>query len=249
MSRVNHRPARRYPPGMRPLSLWRHEVRRAGWAALLPPLVVAVGLGAVAVDGATRLDQPDSATALVLHSLLEVALPLAAGMVAANLVGRDPAIELQLTLPTPYRSTILRRLVVTVGWVAVIALTVATFMVAGGWWHRWPEAHPALAGQLTWLAPTLCLCGLGLLAGALSGSPAVASIVVATLWVFEYAAVGPLQEHRWSRLLYLFATTRGTLDRDWTANRLTLVAAGVAMTAAGWLLLRRPSRLLTKEAE
>jgi hypothetical protein len=249
VSRVNHRPARRYPPGMRPLSLWRHEVRRAGWAALLPPLVAAVGLGAVAVDGATRLDQPDSATALVLHSLLEVALPLAAGMVAANLVGRDPAIELQLTLPTPYRSTILRRLVVTVGWVAVIALTVATFMVAGGWWHRWPEAHPALAGQLTWLAPTLCLCGLGLLAGALSGSPAVASIVVATLWIFEYAAVGPLQEHRWSRLLYLFATTRGTLDRDWTANRLTLVAAGVAMTAAGWLLLRRPSRLLTKEAE
>ncbi|HEX8134443.1 MAG TPA: hypothetical protein VF880_13590, partial [Actinomycetes bacterium] len=64
-----------------------------------------------------------------------------------------------------------------------------------------------------------------------------------------YAAVGPLQEHRWSRLLYLFATTRGTVDQDWTANRLTLLAAGVAMTAAGWLLLRRPSRLLTKEAE
>jgi hypothetical protein len=82
-----------------------------------------------------------------------------------------------------------------------------------------------------------------------SGSPAVASIVVATLWVFEYAAAGLLQEQRWSRLLYLFATTRSTVDRDWTANRLTLVAAGIAMTAAGWLLLRRPSRLLTKEAE
>jgi hypothetical protein len=234
---------------MRPLSLWHHEVRRAGWTALLAPLLAAVGLAAVAADGAIRLDQPDNITALVLHSMLEVALPLAAGMVAANLVGRDPAIELQLTLPTPYRSTILRRLVVTAGWVAVIALATATFMVASGWWHRWPEAHPALAGQLTWLAPTLCLCGLGLLAGALSGSPAVASVVVASLWVFEYAAAGLLQEHRWSRLLYLFATTRGEVDRDWAANRLTLVAAGVAMTAAGWLLLRRPSRLLTKEAE
>jgi hypothetical protein len=249
VSRGNHRPARRYLPGMQPLSLWRHEVRRVGWAAPLAPLLAAVGLAAVAVDSAIRLDQPDSSTALVLHSLLEVALPLAAGMVAANLVGRDPAIELQLTLPTPYRSTILRRLVVTVGWVAAVALTTAAFMVASGWWHRWPETHPALAGQLAWLAPTLCLCGLGLLAGALSGSPAVASIVVATLWVFEYAAAGPLQEQRWSRLLYLFATTRSTVDRDWTANRLTLVAAGVAMTAAGWLLLRRPSRLLTKEAE
>ena len=93
------------------------------------------------------------------------------------------------------------------------------------------------------------LCGLGLLAGVVSGSPAVASVVVASLWVFEYAAVGPLQEHRWSRLLCLFATTRGTVAQDWAANRLTLLAAGAAMTSAGWLLLRRPSRLLTKEAE
>src|SRR6266511_2753538 len=246
---VNRRPLGRYLPGMRPLSLWRHEVRRAGWAALLAPLAAAVGLAVLAVDGAIRLDQPDQSTALVLQSLLELALPLAAGMGAANLVGRDPAVELQLTLPTAYRSTILRRLLVTAGWVALVALTTAAFMVASGWWHRWPEAHPALAGQLTWLAPNLCLTGLGLLAGALSGSPAVASIVVASLWVFEYAAVGQLQEHRWSRLLYLFATTRGTVDKDWTANRLTLLAAGVAMTAAGWLLLRRPSRLLTKEAE
>jgi len=247
--RVNHRPVGRYLPGMRPISLWRHEMHRAGWAALFTPLAAAVGLVLVAADGAIRLDQPSHGTALVLQSLLELALPLAAGMGAANLVGRDPVVELQLTLPTAYRTTILRRLVVTAGWVAAIALTTATFMVASGWWHRWPEAHPALAGQLTWLAPTLCLCGLGLLAGAVSGSPAVASIVVASLWLFEYAAVGLLQEHRWSRLLYLFATTRGTVAQDWAANRLTLLMAGAAMTFAGWLLLRRPSRLLTKEAE
>ena len=247
--RVNHRPVGRYLPGMRPISLWRHEMHRAGWAALFTPLAAAVGLVLVAADGAIRLDQPSHGTALVLQSLLELALPLAAGMGAANLVGRDPVLELQLTLPTAYRTTVLRRLVVTASWVAVIALTTATFMVASGWWHRWPEAHPALAGQLTWLAPTLCLCGLGLLAGAVSGSPAVASIVVASLWLFEYAAVGLLQEHRWSRLLYLFATTRGTVAQDWAANRLTLLMAGAAMTFAGWLLLRRPSRLLTKEAE
>jgi hypothetical protein len=30
-------------------------------------------------------------------------------------------VELQLTLPTAYRTTILRRLVATAGWVAVIA--------------------------------------------------------------------------------------------------------------------------------
>jgi hypothetical protein len=234
---------------MRPLALWGHEARRAGWAALLAPLAAAGLLVAMAVDGAARLDQPSQSTALVLQSLLELALPLAAGVGAANLVGRDPAVELQLTLPTAYRATILRRLAVTAGWAALVALAVAAAMVASGWWHRWPEAQPALAGQLTWLAPTLCLSGLGLLAGALSASPALATSVVAALWVFEYAANGLLQQHRWWRLLYLFATTRGTVDRDWAANRLTLLLAGAAMTFAGWLLLRHPSRLLTKETE
>ncbi|HEV8372989.1 MAG TPA: hypothetical protein VGR68_07280 [Actinomycetota bacterium] len=246
---MNPPAARRHPGGPRPLSLWRHEARRAGWAALLAPPLVAGFLAVVAVDGAVRLEQPSRDTAHLLQSLLEVGLPLAAGVGAASLVGADPAVELQLTLPTAYRATILRRLAVTAAWVALIALTAAAFMVASGWWHRWPAAHPPLVGQLTWLAPTVCLAGLGLLAGALSGSPAVATVVVSSLWVFEFAAVGPLQEHRWSRLLYLFATTRGTVEADWTANRLTLLAAGIAMTTAGWLLLRHPSRLLTKEAE
>jgi hypothetical protein len=247
--RVNHRRGRRYSSGMGTLSLWRHEVKRVGWVALLPPLLAAGVLVGAAVDGAVRLHYSSSGTALVLQSLLELALPLAAGLGAASLVGRDPAIELQLTLPTAYRTTILRRLLVTAGWVAVIALTTAVAMVASGWWHRWPAAHDAVPGQLTWLAPTLCLVGLGLLVGALSGSPATATTAVVALWFFELAAVGVLLEHRWSRLLYLFATTRGPVGDDWTANRLTLLAAGTAMTAAGWLLLRRPTRLLTKETE
>jgi hypothetical protein len=234
---------------MRPLSLWRHEVRRAGWVALLPPVLAAGILVLVAVDGAVRLNYPNRGTALVLQSLLELALPLAAGLGAASLVGRDPAVELQLTFPTAYRTTIMRRLAVSAGLVAVIALTTAVAMVASGWWHRWPSAHDTLPGQLTWLAPTLCLAGLGLLAGALSASPAAAASVVVAVWFFDLAATGLLQQHRWSRLLYLFATTRGTVEDDWTANRLTLLAAGAAMTAAGWLLLRCPSRLLTKETE
>jgi hypothetical protein len=246
---VNHGAMRRYSPRMRPLSLWGHEVRRAGWAALLPPVLAAVILVGVAVDGALRLDAPSRSTALLLQSLLEMALPLTAGVGAASLVGRDPAVELQLTLPTPYRATILRRLVVSAGWAGVIALTGAAVMVASGWWERWPAAHAPLPGQLTWLAPTMCLAGLGLLAGALSGSPATATSVVIALWFAELAGGSLLQQHRWSRLLFLFATTRGTVDRDWIANRLTLVAVGVAMISAGWLLLRRPSRLLTKEAE
>jgi hypothetical protein len=246
---ANHRAARRYSVGMRPLSLWCHEVRRAGWAALLTPPVLAVLVLGIAIDGAVRLDQPSRDTARILQSLLEMALPLAAGVGAGSLVGRDAAIELQLTMPTAYRATIVRRLVVTAGWVTAIALAAGAAMVASGWWHRWPAAQSALAGQLTWLAPTVFLAGLGLLVGALSSSPALATSVVAAVWVFQQAAAVPMQENRWTRPFYLFATTRGAADQDWAGNRLALLAAGAAMTLIGWLLLRRPIGLLTKEAE
>ncbi len=127
------------------------------------------------MDSALRLHDPAPDTALILQNLLELALPLAAGVGAASLVGRDPAVELQLTLPTAYRATILRRLAASTGWVAVVALTVVLGAVATGWWDRWPGAHTPLAGQLTWLAPTAFLAGLGLLVGALAGSAALAA--------------------------------------------------------------------------
>jgi hypothetical protein len=189
---VNQLLLRCYSPGMRPLALWRHEVRRAGRAALLVPPVAALVPVLAAVDGAARLDAASRDTAHLLQAVLELALPLAAGLGAASLVGGDPAIELQLTLPTPYRATILRRLAVTAGWVGLLALALAVTLVATGWWHRWPAAHPAVVGQLTWLAPALFLAGLGLLGGALSGSPAVASALVAVLriWLTGWSGTG-----------------------------------------------------------
>jgi hypothetical protein len=93
------------------------------------------------------------------------------------------------------------------------------------------------------------VAGLGLLVGALASNTALAASAVAMTWIFQLAATGPFQNHQWSRQLYLFATTRGSAELDWTANRLTLLAAGAGMTAAAWLLLRRPVRLLTKESE
>src|SRR5690349_19485785 len=100
------------------MSLWRYEVRRAGPAALLgPPIAVAVGIAAALAN-----PQPDDqTTARILLGALEMAIPLAAGVACASLIGRDPAVELQLTAPTPYRVTVLRRMTVTLVWTATVA--------------------------------------------------------------------------------------------------------------------------------
>ena len=104
-------------------------------------------------------------------------------------------------------------------------------------------------GQLVWLAPTLWLAAVGLLAGAVFRGPAAASGLVAVLWIFEQIFAGAVQEHWWSRMLYLFATIRGAVPADWTANRLALLATAIVPGIAAWLLLGRIERLVQGETE
>ncbi|MEV6494639.1 hypothetical protein AB0M20_39360 [Actinoplanes sp. NPDC051633] len=231
---------------MRPLTLWRYEMLRAGWAALLgPPIAVAVGVAAALANPVPG----DATTARILLGALEMAVPLAAGVACASLVGRDPAIELQLTAPTSYRVTLLRRMAVTLAWTAAVAALTAAVLIVTGWWARWPANHGPLAGQLTWLAPTLGLSGLGFAAGAVFRSPAAAGALVTTLWAIQQFFAGSAQEHLPGRLLYLFATTRGTVPGDWAANRLTLLGAAAVLTVLALVLLGRSERLVKEEDE
>ncbi|MCW6007935.1 hypothetical protein K1W54_25830 [Micromonospora sp. CPCC 205371] len=233
---------------MRPLPLWRHEARRAGWTALLtPPLAVAAPVLIAFVDASGNAS--DHEIAQSLFGALEMGVPLAAGIGAASLVGRDPAAELLLTTPAGYRAILLRRLAITVGWTALVAVLLAGSMIATGWWAKWPANHGALPGQLVWLAPTLGLAGLGFLAGAAFRGPAAAGGLVAICWIFQQLFADAAQEHGWSRLLYLFATTRGAMPADWTANRITLIAAAAVLGAVAWLLLGRTERLLQGVSE
>jgi hypothetical protein len=226
--------------------LWRYEVRRAGWATLLAPPLAALAVATFAlVDGSAGAEEREASRNL--FTALEMALPLCAGISAASLVGRDPVVELQLTLPTAYRATLLRRLAVAVAWTALVALLITGFLIATGWWARRPDTHGAFLGQLVWLAPTLWLAAAGLLAAALFRGPAAASGVVAVLWIVEQVFGDVVQEHRWSRLLYLFATTRGAVPGDWIANRLTLLASAVVLGFLAWLLLGRAERLVRGE--
>lgn len=231
---------------MKPLTLWRYERRHTGWTALLaPPTTVA----AIILLAVLNPQSTDTATARTLLSALEMGVPLAAGIGAAALVGRDPAVELHLSLPTPYRVTLVRRLVITLGWAAVVALLVAGALLVTGWWARWPANHGPLVGQLTWLAPTCCLGAIGFLAAVALRGPGAAGGVVATLWIFEQIFADVVQEDRWSRLLYPFATTRGAVAADWAENRITLMTVALVLAVLAWLLLGRTERLVHGDAE
>ncbi|MCC5581322.1 hypothetical protein IMZ11_37530 [Microtetraspora sp. AC03309] len=233
---------------MKPLELWTHELRRAGPATLVGPPALVLLMAVLAIFGA-RLGSRESNTAFMLLASLEMAIPLMTGMAAASSLGRDHAVELQLTMPVGYRSTLLRRLAVTVGWTGLCALAGSALLAVGGWWELVPGAPRGLAVQLTWLAPALWLAALGLLASAAFGGTVAATTTVAFVWVAEQVFAGPLQASLPSRLLYLFATTRGTVPDDWTANRIVLLCTAIPLVAAAWLLLGHAERVLGGEKE
>lgn len=236
--------------GRQLLDRWQHEARRVGAPALAAPLVLALG-GSAFLVLMHAVHQPIGRTA---GTLLEAVIPLGAAIAVAGLASADPALELQLSLPTEYRSTLSRRCALTVGCSALVAVALSSALTA---LRAWTPGTDAVAGQLTWLAPLLVLCAVAAAAAASTASAASAVGVVAALWVGEEWFKTALITPTWSQHVYLFATARadqppylvrGALTSAWLLNRGALLAVAVGLTVVAWFALRRTDHLLSHRA-
>lgn len=222
------------------LALARHELRRAGPAALLtPPGVLLAGVVMVVLAASSG-----GAYHQVAGTVLEALLPLAAGIASSGVLTTDSAVELQLSLPVPYRQTLARRVLLTLGGAAGLSGAAAVLAAAAG---LWTSPHGPWAGQLTWLAPAVALGGVGVLLAALSVNAAFAGGAVAGIWVGEQSYKPWFATHSWAHPLFLFPDTRrGVVPvGDWVANRLTLLAVGLGALAVAWVVLTHTERLLS----
>ena len=219
----------------------RYEMKIAGWQAFSPPVIALVGsaafLGLMATSRSSTFRM-----AQVAAALLEVALPLASAISGASLTARDSAVELQLSLPEPYRVTLFRRIGPVLAISVLGALAGTAVLAAIGLWR---PPHGAIVGQLAWLCPLAWLSALAVLVGVgLTGS-ATASALVGGIWLFfELIMSQVFQRQAWLRLTYLFATTRSPKAGYWLGNRLMLLVIATLLFGGAGLLLGRPERLL-----
>jgi hypothetical protein len=116
---------------------------------------------------------------------------------------------------------------------------VTVALVGAGWWYRLPSTPGPLTGQLTWLAPSAALGGLGFVLAALSRNAAVAGGLVAGVWIVQLVVGGSMQG-----VLGLFDLSATGDDGTWLANRLVLLVAGVVLLVVGWRVLARVERLV-----
>jgi uncharacterized membrane protein YwaF len=222
-------------------SLWRHELRRVGFPALAAPVAVPAAL-AIAGASMAALHVQHREGQIWLGAGLEIAAPLAAALPAAWTVASEPAVELQLSVPTPYRATVMKRLAITLAWSALLCLGVASALWVPGWWRL---SIGFWAAQLTWLSPLLCLLATAVLAVLVLRSPSAAGGLVAVVWLLNIIVFGAFLSNRWLRNLHLFATTyAGPGASFWPSNRLVLAAGGLLALVAAWPLLCRSEHLL-----
>ncbi|PZR99332.1 MAG: hypothetical protein DLM69_07465 [Candidatus Chloroheliales bacterium] len=218
--------------------LWRYELRRIGWLALVGPPLALMGIGLLALV-ANQLGHADQ-VARILTTSLDV-LPLVGGVAAATAVSADEALELQLSLPTTFRTTIIRRLALSLGWTGLLAFASTLALSVNG---SLRGANSLLGDQLTWLAPLLWLVGVATALSLGLRAAVVGSGLIAVLWVVEQVLKDLFAAIPWLEPLWLFERWQPQQAMQWGFNRFVLLASAAALLGLAYWLLGRPERLL-----
>ncbi len=221
--------------------IWiRYELRRVGGGLLIPLIVIVVFAGFGVLMRLNDVSPARSMRAVVAG--LEIGLATAVGLTTASLLAGDSMIELQLSLPTPYRTTFARRLGLLLLWSALLGI--GAIIVARLLGHSLAPVS-FIESQLVWLSPLVCFTGVAALLTLLLRSSAASSAIIAGIWIMENLFGKRFANHAWLRPIFLFATTYLPGASFWLSNRIELAAIGLTLCAVVLLWLERnPATLL-----
>jgi hypothetical protein len=216
------------------LASWRGEAQILGVTTFLIPALTAVSLIGFAALLRARAVNAGFVNDLLVASL-EACVPLAGGIVLTTAAAKDDAIEVQLSLATPYRNTVTRRVALILCW--VIATEFAATVVIS---VLFPSAlmKSGLDAILLWLAPILWLSAAGVMLAYVLRSRATAVAILGVLWVVQLAFHGYFASYEWTRPWFLFATLYTPTATYWQLNRLELITTAIVGLAVSWMYLR-----------
>ncbi len=228
-----------------------YEIRLMGKQFIAVPICIM--LGGVLLAVILRLSQ--TRVIGVLSGCLEMFLPLVAGIFVTTLCSNDSSLELQLTLPTPYRRTVFCRIGLITGWTALIALISSVIMYSLHltkvltFERAWAPFLQGLIEQLVWFAPLCWFVAIGLFLALLFRSRIASTALLGGIWVSENIMYGLLISTPWLHPVFLFATTLTPipyLSTYWLSNRYELLATALVFLLVGWFQLRNTDALLQK---
>lgn len=176
--------------------------------------------------------------------VVESIVPLVAGIQAALLFSPsdEPALEVSLATPRPFAWVLLERLALLLLLQSTVALigNAAALVIVG---------HGDVAAVMTrWLAPTLLLCGVGIMVTLTTREMALSALLVGGLW-FGMLFFGDAMVIRWPYLwpIHLYLPLGRMNGSDQLLNRLLLSGAGIGLITISAYRLRNSEHLLLGE--
>jgi hypothetical protein len=236
----------------------RYEARELGMRFFALPLLVTLIFVGVALLAAFDAGRSGDSAAIAhdylakgLLFLLEFGIPPVAGLIAANVVADNSALELHLSLPHSYAGVIGLRLALLTLWTWLTCLIVALVVGVAGYWIA---PQPAPQSAFIWFAPCLWfICG-GALLTLLLRSRIASSALLGMLWIGELLFRPVFLQNTALQKIYLFLTLETIKSGSapnaayWLTNRLTLLAMAALFLVGTALLLRQNEYLLGHEA-
>ncbi|GCE11804.1 hypothetical protein [Tengunoibacter tsumagoiensis] len=222
-----------------------YEMRLIGWSVAGFPgtALCCLGVGLLFLHADTHF------IIIGITAALEMFLPLLAGLQVISMSSFDGLMELQLTLPTSYRRTMMHRFILVFACIGYAALL--TSVITAFWQNAflapfqvYPLALRLWLWQLTWIAPLLWFMAGGQVLALLMRSRASGSVLLSGIWLLDVFASGFLAGNAWLCPLFLFMTTLLLQTPLWFVNRLTMIGTAVLMFGIGACQLQSAEGLL-----
>ncbi|GCE11345.1 hypothetical protein [Tengunoibacter tsumagoiensis] len=229
----------------------RYELRLMGRRVVLTPLIIILAFSLIGI--AMHINQQNPAR--LLSSILDMFLPLAAGVIVATIASKDAALELQLTMPRLYSRTTILRLSLIVLWTLLLSfllslmLKVLQLSYLPTQLQTWPAITAFLLGQLGWLASLCWLVAMGLCLALVFRSATAAGGLLAVIWIAEAFFKEILITTDWLRPIFLFPTTLEPDITFWLTNRLEVFGTGLVLLVVSWFILHNTEGLLKSASE
>ena len=238
-----------------------YEVKLMGMRVILTPILVVLGFCLLAL----LLTYLKVGPARALLAGVEMMLPLAAGAVVGMIVAQDPSLELQLTVPRRYHLTGMLRVGLILAWTMCVSLLDISgiaglkMLYLPEYMVSWSPVATFFLTQLLWFAPLLFCVGIGFCFSLLMQSRTAAVALLGGLWVAEIVFKDLIGGSDLLRPFFLFPATLGiypatnaTADiynKYVLTTRYEILGMAVLFLFLGWLLLRRPERMLKGVSE
>jgi hypothetical protein len=226
---------------------FRHDIHILGLAVIAAPILILLGI--VLFAGLLLIIGVDPTR--VFMAALEIFLPVAMGMIVATLCTQDSALELQLTFPRRFATTVLRRVLLVLSSAALVSLFTTLILLIirpdlqAQQISNWPLLLALLGDQLIWLAPLLWFTALGMFITLLTNSRTASGALLASIWLIELLFMKSLIiTNAWLQPFFLFPTTLEPTVSFWLSSRIEMLAMAFVLFGLSWLLLRNREHVL-----